>query len=163
MPSVVRRLCSIAQYADDTQVLVSGSPQNVSVITSRLQEALCRLAEWFSRNRLALNVSKSQVIAFGSKVVLRRIDLKSIDICGATMPVKSSILSLGVTIDICLTWNEHIGIVISKCMGMLIRLSLLCQMMHAKVIVLLINTLVLPHLRFCIAIWGICNLSQCKS
>ena len=162
MPSVVSGLCSIAQYADDTQVLVSGSPQNVSVITSRLQEALCRLAEWFSRNRLALNVSKSQVIAFGSKVVLRRIDLKSIDICGATIPLKSSILSLGVTIDRCLTWNEHIGIVISKCMGMLIRLSLLRQMMPAKVIVLLINTLVLPHLRFCIAIWGSCNLSQCK-
>ena len=125
MPSVVSGLCSIAQYADDTQVLVSGSPQNVSVITSRLQEGLCRLAEWFSRNRLALNVSKSQVIAFGSKVILRRIDLKSIDICGATIPLKSSIWSLGVTIDRCLTWNEHIGIVISKCMGMLIRLSLL--------------------------------------
>ena len=27
---------------------------------------------------------------------------------------------------------------------------------------MLINTLVLPHLRFCFAIWGSCNLSQCK-
>ena len=31
-----------------------------------------------------------------------------------------------------------------------------------KIIVLLINTLVFPHIRFCIAVWGSCNITQCK-
>ena len=66
------------------------------------------------------------------------------------------------TIDSCLTWSEHIGIVTGKCVGMLIRISLLRRFMPVKTIVLLINALVLPHLRFCIAVWGSCNLTQCK-
>ena len=162
LPSVSSGLCSIVQYADDTQVMVSGSPEDVSGIKTRLQAALRRLAEWFSRNRLALNVSKSQVIVFGSKTTLRRVNLKSFDIFDSVIPVKSSILSLGVTIDRCLTWSDHIGIVTGKCMGMLIRISLLRHIMPIKTIVLLINALVLPHLRFCIAVWGSCNLTQGK-
>ena len=162
LPTVASGLCSIVQYADDTQVMVSGPPQDVSVITTRLQVILRRLGDWFSRNRLALNVSKSQVILFGSKATLRRVELKSVDVFETTVPIKSSILSLGVTIDSCLTWREHICVVIGKCTGMLIRLSLLRHIMPLRTIVLLINSLVLPHLRFCIAVWGNCNLTQCK-
>ena len=47
-------------------------------------------------------------------------------------------------------------------MGMLIRLSLLRRFIPVKVIVLMINSLVLPYLRFCIAVWGTCNLTQFK-
>ena len=82
--------------------MVSGPPDDVSVIIIRLQAVLRRLGEckWFSRNRLALNVSKSRVIVFGSKATLRRADLKTLDVLvfDAALPVKSSILSLGVII-----------------------------------------------------------------
>ena len=43
---------------------------------------------------------------------------------------------------------------------MLIRLSLLRHIMPLKAIVPLINTLVLPHLRFCLSVWGNCNATQ---
>ena len=162
LPTVASDICTIIQYADDTQVMVSGPPRELSVMTTRLQVALRRLAAWFSRNRLALNVSKSQVIMFGSKVNLRRIDLKSIDIFGAPIPISSSILSLGVTMDSCLVWHKHIDTVTRKCIGMLVRLSLLRRVMPLKIIVMLINALVFPHLRFCITVWGSCNLTQCK-
>ena len=59
MPSVVSEMCTIVQYADDTQVMVSGPPADISGITTRLQVVLLRLAEWFARNRLALNVAKT--------------------------------------------------------------------------------------------------------
>ena len=87
-------------------------------------------------------MNKSQVITFGSRANLRRIDLKSIDVFGAAVPISSSILSLGVTFDSCLTWHKHIDSVIGKSIGMLIRLSLLRRIMPLKTIVLLINTLV---------------------
>ena len=45
---------------------------------------------------------------------------------------------------------------------MLIRLSQLRRVMPLKTIVLLINSLVLPHIRFCIALWGNCNVTQGK-
>ena len=45
-----------------------------------------------------------------------------INIFQAAVPVKSSILSLGVTLDSCLTWSKHVDAVVGKCVGMLIRL-----------------------------------------
>ena len=75
------------QYADDTQVLISGPPQDIGVITSRLQVVLRKLAAWFSLNRLLLNVNKSQVIVFGSKATLRHVNLKTIDVFGVAVPV----------------------------------------------------------------------------
>ena len=66
------------------------------------------------------------------------------------------------TFDNCLTWHKHINSVIDKSVGMLIRLSLLRRIMPLKTIVLLTNTLVLPNLRFCLAVWGNCNATQCR-
>ena len=125
LPNVVSNLCTIVQYADDTQVLISGSPQDMSIIITRLQVVLRKLAAWFSLNRLLMNVNKTQAIVFGSKATLRHVNLKNIDVFGVTVPVKSSILSLGVTFDRCLTWDKHVDNVTCKCVGMLIRLSLL--------------------------------------
>ena len=162
MPSVVCEMCTIVQYADDTQVMVSGPPEDISSITARLQVVLLRLAEWLARNRMALNVAKTQVIVFGSKASLRRVNLESINIFEIDVPVKSSILSLGLTIDNCLTWNKHIDVITGKCIGLLIRLSRLRHIIPTNTIVLLINALVLPHVRFCISVWGNCNLTQGK-
>ena len=76
LPNVVSDLCTIVQYAVDTQVLISGPPQDIGVITARLQVVLRKLAAWFSLNRLLLNVNKSQVIVFGSKATLRHVNIK---------------------------------------------------------------------------------------
>ena len=162
LPTVANEMCSIVQYADDTQVMVSGPPHDISGIITRLQVVLHRLAEWFSRNGLTLNVRKSQVSVFGSKAMLRRVDVKSINIFQAAVPVKSSILSLGVTLDSCLTWSKHVDAVVGKCVGMLIRLRHLRHIMSCKTIAMLVNALVLPHIRFCIAVWGNCNATQGK-
>ena len=162
LPSVVHGLCKIVQYADDTQVLVCGSPHDLSAIVARLHVVLQRLGEWFARNQLALNVLKSQVVVFGSKVTMKNVNLKSLNIIDITVPVKPSLTSLGVTLDSCLTWSCHIDGVIRKCMGMLIRLSHLRRVMPLKTVVLLINSLVLPHIRFCICLWGNCSVTQGK-
>ena len=88
--------------------------------------------------------------------------MESIRIFDADVPIKSSILSLGLTIDSCLTWNKHVDVITGKCIGLLIRLSRLRHIIPTNTIVLLINALILPHVRFCISVWGNCNLTQVK-
>ena len=68
----------------------------------------------------------------------------------------------GVTLDSCLTWSKHVDAVIGKCVGMLIRLRHLRHIMPCKIIAMLINALVIPHIRFCITVWGNCNVTQGK-
>ena len=45
---------------------------------------------------------------------------------------------------------------------MLIRLRHLRHIMPCKIIAMLINALVIPHIRFCITVWGNCNVTQGK-
>ena len=164
LPNIVSDLsgCRIIQYADDTQLLVTGSPSDLGNIIARLKLAMCRLSAWFCRNQLLLNVNKSQVIVFGSKYFVKRMHISNIDIFGTPVPLQSSIMNLGVKFDSTLTWDGHIGLVTSKCVGMLKRISLLRNVMPAKTIVMLINCLVLPHIRFCLSVWGRCNATQAK-
>ena len=61
------------QYADDTQVLVSGSARDLEVLISRMEDSLASLNDWFSANALKVNASKTQLIVFGSCQNLRKL------------------------------------------------------------------------------------------
>ena len=65
LPTIVSGSGSIIQYADDTQVMVSGPPNELDIVINYLQKLLQRLGVWFHRNRLSFNASKSQVTDFG--------------------------------------------------------------------------------------------------
>ena len=43
------------QYADDTQVLVSGKKQDMSNLITRMESALATLFHWFYRNGMKVN------------------------------------------------------------------------------------------------------------
>ena len=47
------------QYADDTQVLVSGPARNHGVLISRMEASLASLNDWFCACALKVNVSKT--------------------------------------------------------------------------------------------------------
>ena len=103
LPTVAPESGSTIKYADDTQALVSGSLHDLAGIISRLPGLLQRFHVWLIRNRLSLHIAKSQVSLFGSTVILRHIDLKSIQMFDVTVPIKPTLISLSVTLDICLT------------------------------------------------------------
>ena len=45
----------------------------------------------------------------------------TVHVFDTVVQVKPSLISLGVTLDSCLTWSSHIDTVVGKCIGMLIR------------------------------------------
>ena len=70
LPSVVRR-CKIVLYADDTTLFFAG--RNAQTIQFALQEDLNAVGEWFPLNRLLVNCDKTDVMLFGSKQRLVRL------------------------------------------------------------------------------------------
>ena len=63
---------------------------------------------------------------------------------------------LGVTIDEYLSWKYHVNEIackISKVTGVLNRLK---SFLPLSVLVNLYNTMILPHISYCIVIWGKC-------
>ena len=61
------------QYADDTQLLVSGAKKNLPDVISQLDSALVSLDQWLRANALTVNTTKTQIIAFGFRQNMRNI------------------------------------------------------------------------------------------
>ena len=49
----------IVQYADDTQVLVSGRPGDIGALTGNMERNLSQLSNWFGKNGMKINAQKT--------------------------------------------------------------------------------------------------------
>ena len=55
------------QYADDTQVLVSGPRNDLGGLIARMEASLASLNAWFCAHGLKVNAAKTQLMVFGSR------------------------------------------------------------------------------------------------
>ena len=55
----------LVQYADDTQVLVSGRPGDIGFLVASMERTLLELSLWFGMNGLKINAGKTQLIVLG--------------------------------------------------------------------------------------------------
>ena len=56
----------IVQYADDTQILVSGKKSQLQTVVARMENVLASLDTWFRSNGLKVNAAKTQLMLLGS-------------------------------------------------------------------------------------------------
>ena len=66
------------QYADDTQILVSGPRNDLTGLTSRMEVSLASLNVWFNAHALKVNASKTQLMVFGTRQNLRNLPVLKI-------------------------------------------------------------------------------------
>ena len=66
-------VCSLVQYADDTQFLHADSINNLENLVSKTEETLCNMKQYFLQNGLMLNSKKTQCIFIGNRQLLSRI------------------------------------------------------------------------------------------
>ena len=71
LPSVVHR-CKIVLYADNSTLFFAC--RDIQTVQSALQEDLVAMGEWFPLNRLLVNCDKTNVMLFGSKQRLARLE-----------------------------------------------------------------------------------------
>ena len=89
-------------YADDVSILASG--KSTSETQSRVQNAVDATANWSDNWKLALNASKSEVIAFKLKSSWK----PSITLNNNQIPSVSHTKFLGITYDSQLNFNKHV-------------------------------------------------------
>ena len=108
----------VIQYADDTQILVSGSKDSISVLISRMESSLTSLDVWFRANSLKVNASKTQLMVFGSRQNLGGVPAIEVRFRGETLRPERVTRNLGVMFDPTLSWDAHVSHVVHKCFGM---------------------------------------------
>uniref|UniRef100_A0A8C6KCG5 Reverse transcriptase domain-containing protein n=1 Tax=Nothobranchius furzeri TaxID=105023 RepID=A0A8C6KCG5_NOTFU len=145
--NVSKTLCTIL-FADDTTLFYSGS--NIEEVAKVINDELIQIKSWFDINRLTLNLNKTHFILFNDK---KNSDV-SLEIDGIEIQRVKETKFLGVLIDEDLSWKSHISYIkgkIAKSLGVLHRLKFL---LTNSGLLALYNSLLVPHLTYCVEIWG---------
>ena len=136
-------------FADDTAICIHG--KDYVQLQNKINVLVPKIEEWFCANRLSLNAAKTNYQIYSKT----KIGDLNIVLNGITIERKSSIKYLGVLVDENLKWNSHINGVaalVGRNIGVMGRAK---HYLTSKQLLLLYNALVLPHLNYCLIIWGI--------
>lgn len=142
---------ALTLYADDTTLFYFGT--RIDNIINQAQNDLNCLYQWFRKNLLTINITKTNYIIFSSKN-------KIIDnhpplyINNETLMRVHSEKYLGLHIDNRLSWDLHINKLCSKISNLIARLRGTIRCLPKSVRYLIYNSMVKPHLEYLIEIWG---------
>ena len=110
---------SIVQYADDTQLLVSGKKCDVQHLIASMESALRCLHQWFCTNGMKLNTAKTQMVVLGTPAMLRDLAPVTLNFCGTVIADSRTAKNLGVHIDRHLNFETHIDHVLGRVLASL--------------------------------------------
>ena len=152
----------VVQYADDTQVAVSGGIGDIGSLVQQMEHNLALLSRWFSKNGIKINAQKTQFIILGSRQNIQRLGPVNIKFMDADVAASATVLNLGVTFDQHMTFTPHVDNVVQRCTGMLCGLSHSRHSLPQSTLLTLIQGLVISRLLYCLVVYGVCGSSQMK-
>ena len=151
---------TILQYADDVQIAVKGRKDQLAEIIFTMEKQIAALADWFGSNGMKINQAKTQLIVHGTKAMLKNIQPIQIRFGTSIIAESDSVRNLGLTMDRYLTFEDHINQLVGKCTGLLISLSHSKHVLPSWTVAHVVNALVVSSIRYCVAIYGSCNITQ---
>ena len=113
------------------------------------------LSAWFYCNKLSVNTTETEVIFFGRKQKVNECkDLPPLSFQGCEIKPKSDVKYLGVIFDEYLSWEKQASYVRQKAYLGMNKIKRVSSIIDDDTKRLLINTLVYPHLNYCINSWS---------
>ena len=147
----------IVRYADDTQVAISGPPPRLVDIQSGMECVLDVLSGYFLQSGMRVNPSKTELLLVGSKHHLQSVQgSPNVQFMGSELEPVKRVKNLGVVMDCHLSYESHISSVVNKCNGILIVLMHVRNVLPRDILPVVVNSLVLSHVRYCCAVYGNC-------
>jgi hypothetical protein len=148
LPTCLQK-CECNLFADDTVIYTMNTDELKA--TSDLQCDLDNVHNWFTSNRLSINIDKSCTMSVPNKSRSNSIFYISDNMLSSVTHTKY----LGVTICENLSWEAQIKTVCSK-MGY--GINVLYRLRQKKVahneLLKIYNTIIQPYIDYCLTIWG---------
>ena len=145
----VPKRCISASYVDDCKLYLSFSPANLSTSIFALNEDLMRISQWCCKNFLLINPDKTKVLAVGVPQLLQKLSQFSITLLDKDLTPVPVVRDLGVHLDVCLSYNEHITKTVSKCLLKLKQINRIKHLLDRKTLLLVMNSFVFSKLLYC--------------
>ena len=141
-------------YVDDTKLILNFKLQDQTNAICKLNEDLCRISNWTFRNQLLINPSKTILIIFGSRAMISKVEDFRLTLLGKEITPATVAKDLGVVLDPCLTYNDHIASTVSSCMARLAQINQVKHAFDSTTLTIIVNTLVFSKLYYCCNVWS---------
>lgn len=142
-------------YADDTTLIAPLCATNFQALTPNINLELTKIYDWLCLNRLSLNIRKTKYIIFHyPQRHINSSDSPELRIANTSIERVKDFNFLGLTVSETLSWQPHVSKIcnkISKAIGILKRLR---HYLPSHVLLLIYNSLIMPHLSYCTLAWG---------
>src|SRR5688572_10468314 len=136
-------------FADDVQAYVCGSPSAQLLLASHIDALSQDLHLWMSSNRLSLNSSKTQLIWFGTRQQLAKLDFAVLAQTFPSFTFSSSVRDLGVVLDSTLSFSEHIKNLTRSCYFHLRRLRAIRRSVSSSVFTTIVHAFICSRIDYC--------------
>ena len=141
--------CPLELYVDDSKIYLSFSFKDINVAEIQLTDDPRRIAAWCCSNSLLANPEKTKLLLFGTPQMLNHVqNFRVTFLDKETQPV-SSARDLGEEFDGCLSYDEHIIQVVSKCTKSLCLINRVKHILDSRTLIMIINALVFSKLYYC--------------
>ena len=135
-------------YADDIQIIASGTPESFNILCDRLLGCLSDVDEWMAKNSLKLNQCKTQLLPVGTWQQLSKINCKEVVIKGINIKFCSSAKNLGFIFDSVLSIYDHIKSLASVCSFQLRMLRLIKRFLDENTVLQLVHSFIYSRLDY---------------
>ena len=137
---------SLVKFADDTKL---GGLANSLEHTKVIQEDLDRIQKWAETWQMKFNIAKRKVLHVGNKNIRQDYFMGGIKLECAQVEK-----DLGVMVDENLSGSRQCAVAVKKANRMLGYIARSIEYKSKEVILTLYNSLVRPHLEYCVQFWG---------
>ena len=151
----------LVQYADDSQIILSGKVQELQDLVERAEKALRDAKKYFQVNGLNVNEQKTQCIFIGSRQLIAQIPSETRIHFGETPIVPSiTVKNLGIHMDQYMLFDVHINHMTRKVNGLLIALNRIKDRVDRKSREIVVQSLALSVINYCLRVWGMTTMEQ---
>ncbi|XP_068240284.1 uncharacterized protein [Palaemon carinicauda] len=149
------RDCILIQFADDSQLLMTGTINELNNLIVRAERILEMARCYFQKFGLNINESKTKCIFIGSRQFISQIpeDTK-INFNGFEIEKSIKVKNLGVYFDQYILFDGHIDEVCRKVNGTLIYLNRIKDRFDSEMRGMVVRSLAVSILDYCLKIWG---------
>ena len=142
---------SLCKVVVDTNIYAKA--KNVKELFEKVNKGLQNLSKWFRCNKLTLNLKKTEFVFFGGPRG-SLVPAEGLTIGGEQIRQVDGVRFLGVWVDEALRWVgqiEKVRAKVGRLVGVLGRAG---SVVGRRCLQMLYNALVLPHLQYCLMVWG---------
>ena len=145
------KFSQVIHFADDTNLLISDN--SLKRINSHINHDLKLLNEWLKANKLSLNLAKTELVIFKSKLktITKHLNFR---ISGQKITPSKTVKYLGITLQDNLGWDIHINQLTMKLNRAIGLLSVIRHHVNKKLLRTIYHAIFNSHLNYGCQIWG---------